>query len=124
MTANEFLEYIDYFESGRYDDYYTDDVVFQLPQRKLVGKQAVKDYYNHLNQYLREVMYVKKVLSEGNALVAHLFTDFVCIRDWPEFHIKPMKKGEVYRGEYLILYKLRDGKFCHIRSARLTPVTD
>ena len=121
MNANQFLEYIDYFMSQRYDNYYTDDVVFELPGRNLVGKQAVKDWYTNLNQYIREDLHVKKVLSEGDALVAHLATDFCCIRDWPEFHIKPMKKGDVHRGEYLVLYKLREGKFCHVRAARFIP---
>lgn len=119
MTVNEFLEYIDYFTSQQYDQYYTDDVVFHLPANKLVGKQAVKEWYTNLNRYIQEIIYVKKVLSEGDAVIAHLVTDFRCIQDWPEFHIRPMKKGEVYRGEYLVLYKLRGGRFCRIRAARL-----
>jgi len=120
MTANEFLAYIDYFHSKQYDAYYTDDIVFHLPTKLLVGKQAVKDWYNHLNQFVEEILYVKKVLSEGDVLMAHIGTDFRCIKDWPDFTAKPLKKGEVYHGEYLILYKIRGGKFCEVSSARLT----
>lgn len=119
MTANEFLEYINYFSSQKYDDYYTEDIILQLPTQDLVGKQAVKDFFSKMNQYIQETIRVRKVLSEGDTLMAHVVSDFYCIRDWDEFIIKPMKKGEMHRQELLVLYEIRDGKFCSIRAGRL-----
>ncbi len=121
MTPNEFLEYIHYFSSKKYDDYYTDDIILQLPTQDLVGKQAVKDFYGKMNQYIEETIRVRKVLSEGDTLIAHVVSDFYCIQDWDEFIVKPMKKGEMHRHELLVLYKIRDGKFCSIRAGRLKP---
>jgi ketosteroid isomerase-like protein len=124
MTANEFLEYIHYFSGQNYDKYYTDDILLQLPTMDLVGKQAVKDFYANMNQYIHETIRVRKMFWEGDGLVAHIVSDFYCIKDWPEFHVKPMKKGEIHRSELLVLYKIRDGKFCRIRAGRLKPLED
>ena len=121
MTANEFLEYINYFSNQHYDAYYTDDIVLQLPTLELVGKEAVKAYYAKQNQYIHETIRVRKMLCEGDGLVAHIVADFYCIQDWSDFVVKPMKKGEMHRSELLVLYKIRDSKFCLIRGARLTP---
>jgi ketosteroid isomerase-like protein len=119
MTPNEFLQYIHYFNSQRYDDYYTDDIVLQLPTKDLSGKQAVKDYFGTMNRYIQETVRVCRVFSEGDALVAHIVSDFYCIKDWDEFIVKPMKQGEMHRQELLVLYRMRDGKFCSIRAGRL-----
>jgi hypothetical protein len=121
MTANEFLEYIHYFSNQNYDKYYTDDIVLQLPTMELLGKEAVKSFYAKQNQYIQETIRIRKVLFEGDALMAHIVSDFYCIQDWPDFVIKPMKQGEMLRAELLVLYKIRDGKFCLIRGARLRP---
>ena len=123
MTANEFLEYIHYFSSQKYDDYYTDDIVLQLPTKDLIGKPAVKDFYGQMNRYIHETIRVRKVLAEGDGLIAHIVSDFYCVQDWPEFHVKPMKQGEMHRIELLVLYKIRDSKFCRIRAGRLKPWT-
>lgn len=121
MTANEYLEYINYFSNQHYDAYFTDDIVLRLPTMELVGKEAVKAYYAKQNQYIHETIRVRKVLFEGDGLIAHIVSDFYCIQDWSDFTVKPMKKGEMLRIELLILYKIRDGKFCLIRGARLAP---
>ena len=119
MTVNEFLEYIHYFNSQKYEDYYTEDIVLQLPTRDLVGKKAVQEYFGTMNRYIQETVRVRKVLMDGDALVAHIVSDFYCIQDWSEFIVKPMKQGEMHRHELLVLYKMRDGKFCSIRAGRL-----
>ncbi len=121
MTPNEYLEYINYFSNQNYDEYYTDDIVLQLPTMEFLGKDAVKTFYAKQNQYIRETIRVRKVLFEGDGLIAHIVSDFYCIQDWPDFVIKPMKQGEMHRAELLVLYKIRDGKFCLIRGARLRP---
>jgi hypothetical protein len=87
----------------------------------LEGKEAVKAFYTKQNQYIHETIRVRKVLFEGDALIAHIVSDFYCLQDWSDFVVKPMKKGEMHRSELLVLYKIRENKFCLIRGARLTP---
>jgi len=123
MTPNEFLEYINYFSSQKYDDYYTDDIILSLPSLPdLVGKQAIKEFFAHQNKFLHETVRVIKMLSEGDGLMAHVVSDFYCINDWPDSHLGPMKKGDLRRVEILLLCKLRDGRFCLARTSRLKPL--
>ena len=120
MTVNDYLAYVDYFNSRRYDDYYTDDVVVELPSRRLQGKQAVREFYDNMNNYVHETIRVKKVLMDEDTLVANIWSDFYCHRDWDEFPLRPVRKGELVRVELVVLYTLRDGKFSHIRAGRLS----
>ena len=121
MTANEYLEYVDYFNSRLYERYYTDDVRLDLPQKTLLGKHAVRDFYANLNRYVHETIRVRKVLSEGSTLMANIWSDFYCHQDWPEFSVCPVVKGQIVRVELLVIYTLAgDSKFSHIRAGRLT----
>jgi len=120
MTANEYLAYIDYFNSGQYDRYYTEDVVVQLPSKRLEGKQAVRDFYAEVNRYVHETIRVKKVLMDETAVIANIWSDFYCHHDWPEFIVCPVTKGQIVRIELVVLYDLADGLFSHIRAGRLS----
>jgi len=119
VTVNEFLEYIHYFSSQMTTIPMT--LFFQLPTGGLVGKKAVKEHFAEMNRYIHETIRVRKILSEGDSLVAHIVSDFYYVEDWDEFSVKPMKKGEIHRIELLVLSKIRDGKFCSIRAGRLRP---
>jgi len=120
MTVNDYLAYVDYFNSRRYDDYYTDDVVVELPSRRLEGKQAVREFYENMNHYVHETIRVKKVLIDEDTLIANIWSDFYCLRDWDEFPLRPVRAGELVRVELVVLYTFRDGKFSHIRAGRLS----
>jgi len=120
MNTNEYLEYIDYFNSQQYDNYYTDDIVVQLPAKKLEGKQAVKDFYTEVNRYVHETIRVKKVFMDNNDLVANIWSDFYCHKDWKDFIVCPVTTGQMVRVELVVLYTMQDNKFSHIRAGRLT----
>ena len=120
MTINEYLEYIDYFNSRQYERYYTDDVRVELPKETLMGKHAVRDFYLNVNRYVHETIRVKKVLVEGNTLMANIWSDFYCHQDWPDFIVCPVKNGQIVRVELVVLYTLVGDKFSHIRAGRLS----
>lgn len=119
MLINDYLEYIDYFNSRQYDRYYTDDVVVELPSARLEGKPAVKEFYGRMNQHVHETVRVSHAFSDEGTLLAHVWSDFYCHRDWPDFIVRPVVKGDLLRVELLVLYTIREGRFCRIRAARL-----
>ena len=121
MELSEYLEYIDYFNSRKYDKYYTDDIVVELPSLTLTGQAAVKEFYEHMGNYVHETIRVKKVIFGETTLEAHIWSDFYCVQDWEEFPIRPVRKGDMIRVELIVYYTLRDGKFSHIHGARVTP---
>jgi hypothetical protein len=118
MTINDYLAYADYFSQQKYDDYYTEDVVVELPSQTLRGKQELKVFYEHLRPYIHETLRVKKVLIDGDTIAAQVYSDFYCLQDYPDFSIRPMKKGDLIRAEMFVFYTLRNGKFSHIKACR------
>ena len=118
MELSDYLEYIDYFNSRKYDNYYTEDVVVELPSLTLEGKAAVREFYQHMGNYVHETIRVKKLIAGESSLEAHVWSDFYCIRDWDDFPLRPVRKGDMIRVELVVYYTLRDGKFCHIRGVR------
>ena len=119
MTINEFLEYIDDFNGRQYDRYYTDDVVVQLPSVQLRGRQNVKDFYIRMGEFIHETVRVRKVLIEGDAIIANLWSDFYCVQDTSDYLERTLAKGDLVREELLVLYTLEGTKFSQIRAARL-----
>ena len=118
MTIEDYLRYCDYFSSGKFDDWYTDDVQVVLRTVTLDGKPAVKAFYEAMFPLVHETLRVTRVESGEDWLVADVWSDFYCRRDWPEFPIKPMKAGEMLRVPMRVTYKIRDGRFCHIKGER------
>ena len=89
----------------------------------LEGKAAVKAFYRHMGNYVHETVRVKKLITSENALEAHIWSDFYCIKDWDEFPLRPVRRGDMIRVELVVYYKLRDGLFSHIRGARASSGT-
>jgi hypothetical protein len=119
MTPNEFLAYIDYFNSRRYDTYYTDGVVVQLPTQQLCGKDEVKAFYGEMARHIHETVRVRKVFIEEDSICANIWSDFYCIAETDRYLSRAMKQGELLRLELVVLYTIRDGRFSHIRAGRM-----
>jgi hypothetical protein len=117
-TINDFLAYVDYFSSQKYDDFYTDDVVVELRAVTLRGKPAVKAFYEAMAPLVRETIRVRHVEIDADRIVADVWSDFYALQDWPEFPIQPIAKGQMLRVPLQVTYTLRDGKFAHIVGVR------
>lgn len=118
MTLEDYLRYADYFSSQKWDDWYTDDVQVALRTVTLDGKAEVKAFYEAMAPLVHETLRVLRVESGEDWLVADVWSDFYCRRDWPDFPIKPMTAGEMLRVPMRVTYKIRDGKFSDIRGER------
>ncbi len=118
MGFNDFLAYLDYFSSQRWDDWYTDDVMVELRAVTLRGKAEVKRFYAHMAPLVHETIRLRHVEIGESRIVADIWSDFHCLADWAEFPIRPMRKGDMLRIPMQVTYTLRDGKFAHIVGVR------
>ena len=129
MNREQYLEYIDHFNSKRYDavtSYFTPDVTVEYssvwaspgtPARTLHGPQEFIDSYRNLHEYVREVLELGDFLEDGNLLAAELYTEFHCFKDSPATTGLPLKKGEVSIMTNWVIYNLEGGKMKRIRIA-------
>lgn len=122
MNKNQFRDYIDCFNRDDFPGfsrYYTDDVVLELPRKTLHGPQAIVDFYREVKARIRETLQINQVVADEEGLAAEVATEFHALEDWPEFIVGPIRKGESINIVSFVMYRIRDGKFAHIKSARL-----
>jgi len=117
--------FADYIASFNRDDfagfgkYYADDVLFELGRRKqLRGRQAILDFYRDVKSKVRETLEIRDVIADESGLAAEIATEFYGLTDWPEFIAGPLKRGDAIHIVSFVLYRIRGGKFVHIRSTR------
>ncbi len=122
MDKARFHDYIDAFNRDDFEGFsrcYADDVVLELPSKELRGRQAIIDFYKVVKARIRETLQIKQVICDSEGLAAELDTEFYALEDWPDFIVGPIRKGESIRIVSFVHYRIRDGKFAHIRSARV-----
>lgn len=122
MDKNQFRDYIDCFNRNDFPGfsrYYTDDVVLELPRKTLRGPQAIVDFYKVVKSRIRETLQINQVIADSEGLAAEVATEFHALEDWPDFIVAPIRKGESIHIVSFVHYVIRDGKFAHIKSARL-----
>jgi hypothetical protein len=128
MNKKQYLEYINHFNHKRYDavtGYFAPDVSVEYftnpgdstPARTLHGRQGFIDSYKALHEYVREALERGDFMVSEDRLLAELYTEFHCFRDYPNFLGKTLKKGEVAVMTNWVLYDLEGGKMKRIRIA-------
>jgi hypothetical protein len=88
----------------------------------LRGRDAILDFYRLVKARIRETLQINQVIVDAEGLAAELATEFYALEDWPDFIVAPMKKGDALRIVSFVHYTIRDGKFAHIKSARLRTI--
>ena len=127
MSRERFQEYITLFNNNdpRFIEFYHDDVTLELGATAIRTPQGIADFYSNVKQYIRESLQVTQYISDANGIAVELPTEFACIRDWPDsFWGRPIRKGEVLRIISFVLYRVEEGKFRHIKSARYRLIND
>ena len=123
MNADDYRDYIDCFnrnDFAGFGKYYVDDVVFELGEKKrIVGREAILDFYRDVKSRIRETLNVLSVAEGPGVLAVHVATEFHALADWPDFIAGPLMKGQTLNIESLGYYYLRGGRFAHILGARL-----
>ena len=121
MNKADFADYIAAFNDNdfpRFTSYYADDVLLELPQRQIRGRGGIEAFYREVKSRIRETLIIKQVIADEHGLAAELDTTFTALADWPEFIVAPMRTGDVIRLVSFVMYRIANGKFTHIRSAR------
>ena len=121
LTKADFAAYINAFNNDDFPGfgkYYADDVLLELGQRQIRGRDGILDFYREVKARIRETLEIRQVVLDEEGLAAEVGTEFVALADWPEFVVRPVKQGDVIRLVSFVMYRIRDGKFAHIRSAR------
>jgi len=122
MDKNKFRDYIDCFnrdDFAGFSRYYTEDVVLQLPSKVLRGRPAIVDFYREVKARIRETLQINHIIADEEGLAAEVATEFHALEDWPDFIVGPIRKGESIHIVSFVHYRIRDGKFAYIQSARV-----
>lgn len=126
LGAEQFARYIDAFnrdDYAQFAEYYTPDVTLVIAgKHQLTGRQAILDFYKAVKAQTRRTIEIKRVISAPHALAAELQSEFVALRDLPNFVAGPMRKDERMLINTFVLYDLHEGRFARIRSAELRKV--
>lgn len=127
MNREDFETYIAAFNASDFDGfskYYAEDVEFILGDRKKIrGRQAIVDFYRGVKEHIVEKLEIVDLLVAPDGFAMHSRTAFETIKDWPDFELWPTKKGDIRRVESIILYRVEDGRFKSIKSARFAQLT-
>lgn len=117
-----FLAYTSAFSAGdgaRFGAYYTDDVVLELPSApRMIGRQAIVDFYQAMFARVREGLTVNHLVMDDHGIAADVISTFVAHADAPDFQVCPLRKGEAVAVRVFVYYQLRAGRICHIKVAR------
>lgn len=127
MNKKDFEAYIAAFNANDFDGfsrYYADNVDFFLADRKrLQGRKAIVDFYKSVKEHIKEDLKIIDLLIAPDGFAMHSRTTFEMIKDWPDFELWPTKKGDIRRIESIILYRVKNGLFTSIKSARFAELS-
>ncbi|MBT4512492.1 MAG: SnoaL-like domain-containing protein [Chloroflexi bacterium] len=116
--------YFELYSSGDYektvDTYYTDDIVFEFPGGKYVGKEAVLNYFVKLHDGLKEIMKPRSLLIGSDRIAAELEITFEAEKDAPHFlgKDKTLKAGQSFTAINSVFYDIQDEKIRHVKIYR------
>lgn len=99
--------------------YYTEDCTLELPVvPKLVGRQAILDFYGRMFETVREHLTIHHLVIDDGGIAVDCTSTFTAQVDAPDFVVAPLKAGEFVETRVMVLYALRGGRICHIKVAR------
>lgn len=127
ITRQQFDQYITLFNNNdpEFIKFYHDDVVLELGATSIRTAQGIGDFYKNVKKYIKESLQISQFISDANGIAVELPSEFSCIKDWDDsFWGRPIKQGEVLRIISFVHYRVVNGKFAHIKSARYKMVND
>jgi hypothetical protein len=118
----EFDAYIAAYSGGDYPkvlrDYYTPDIIFDSATGgHFEGTEAVLGFLNRLHEKVIEVLKPQVVLFGPENMSAEILADFEATADAPDFHYRPLKKGDTFSLRFFVSYYLRGDKIRHVKIA-------
>lgn len=121
MNREIFERYIALFNARALEQlrpYYTDDVRLDLPTYTLNGPDAIIDFYAKAAEFREEYLETRFLMLGEDKIAVELYTEFRCVKDFPNFSALPLKAGDIYTMNNFVFYDIEGGKFKIIRVAR------
>lgn len=117
-----FRAYIAAFNAHDYTalvDHYHPDVLLVIGNgTQLRGRQAIVDFYRGVNDATTRQIEILQAWSDGATVAAEIQSEFLALRDAPEFASGPMARGDRYYLNSFAMYDLGpDRRYTRIRAA-------
>ncbi len=124
MNRKDMLKYFEDYNTADFEKtistYYTEDAVFEAADYKYMGKQNIISFLIKSHKGMTEKMKPVHILIESDTVAAEIEALIEVFEDRPDFHIKPLKKGDSFTIKMAAFYDIRDNKICHVRLYRFT----
>ena len=116
-----FGAYLQAFNTGNWDalrGFYAPDVRLVIGNgTELNGREAIIDFYRKANQHVRRTIEIVQCFGDGNTLAAEIESEFIAIRDAPDFAARPMARGDRYYLNSFVFYDSEGEHYTRIRAA-------
>ena len=122
MNFKEYSEYVRRFNNedpGAFDAYLATDVTVQNGHLTYSGVQGMKDHYARIWRSMKETLDVRRFVSDGETMAVELHTRFDVRKDDADSPFGPIRKGEGFDYDGVIMYRLSNGKIQDIKVAYL-----
>ncbi len=110
MQEARFREYIDRFnneDDTAFDDYLAPDMHMKNGTLEYTGVQGMKDHYNlRIWGRFREILTVPRFVTDGPTIAIRMNTHFTALADHPDSLFGPVRRGETFEFNGLIMYEL------------------
>jgi hypothetical protein len=120
-NSMDFDRYIEVFNSGNddslVDGWFTDDIVYIGGNRTIEGKEAWRSFLKFAHDGVREIFRAQKLFQKEDAFFCEIDMDFHCTKPRPDFPLGPLFPGDMMTVKFFVIYKVRDGRFCQLKSA-------
>jgi hypothetical protein len=124
MTKQDMFKYFEEYNTGDYEKtmkkYYTPDAVFESPDYKLEGRDAIIQFMIESHKGTKEIMKIKNMLADGGLIAVEIEAVIQVSEDRPDFHIRPLKKGDSIPLQMVAIYGTRDDRISSVKLYRYT----
>ncbi len=120
----DYAKYIETFNAGNRGElvrkFCTDDIIFESGVLRKVcrSKDEQIEFLQSMQQEgVHEIIRAQVVLQDEDHIFAEADMDFHAQKDVPDFAFGALKKGEYLTTKTFVVYYLRDGKICRIKTS-------
>ena len=103
------------------EKYFSEDMVYTGANRVIPDRAAFLEFLQFAHDGVREVMRPQLVLQNDHQIFAEIDMDFYALKARPDYPFGDLKPGDIVTVRFFVVYKLKDGKICELKSAIWPP---
>lgn len=122
MTRTEYERYVALFnaeDTSAFRTYLTEDVRVCNGHLEYQGVQGMIDHYAKIWGNFKETLNVLQYIGNADNVAVELHTHFDVLVDDEQSLFGPVKAGETFDYYGIVMYRLREGRFCEIKVSYL-----